>query len=91
MAKNYIINTFLRTAKPRSKKLRGLSSSSSTVSSGTSANSGFAAFKSKFDQMFILVDANGNQVSNVSDAVAVSVTSGLSLYVDGDVVANRNT
>jgi hypothetical protein len=37
--------------------------------------------------MFQLVDANGNEVSNVEDAVAVKVINGLSLYAEGELTA----
>ena len=88
MAKNYIISTGYRTPKPRSKRLQGLGYSSSTTTiAGCMGDGGFAAFKSKFDQMFILVDANGNEVSNVEDAVAVKVINGLGLYAEGEVTA----
>ena len=95
MAKKYVISTGVRSPRPRSKKLRGLgqSSTSSTIVGGV-GDGGFGAFKSKFDQMFILVDANGNEVSNVEDAVAVKVINGLSLYAEGELtagVASTNT
>lgn len=88
MAKKYVITKGVRSPRPRSKKLQGLgySSSSSTVIGGM-GDGGFAAFKSKFDQMFILVDVNGNEVSNVEDAVAVKVINGLGLYAEGEVTA----
>lgn len=88
MAKKYVISRGVRSPRPRSRKLQGLgySSASSTVIGGL-GDGGFAAFKSKFDQMFILVDANGEEVSNVEDAVAVKVTSGLSLYAEGELTA----
>ncbi len=95
MAKKYVISKGVRSPRPRSKKLRGLgqSSTSSTIMGGL-GDGGFGAFKSKFDQMFILVDANGNEVSNVEDAVAVKVINGLSLYAEGELtagVASTNT
>ena len=88
MAKKYVIKKGVRVPRPRSKKLQGLGySSESTSIVGGMGDGGFAAFKSKFDQMFILVDANGNEVSNVEDAVAVKVINGLGLYAEGEVTA----
>ena len=89
MAKNYVISTGFRTPKPRSKRLQGLGASgeSSSTFVGGLGDGGFAAFKSKFEQMFQLVDANGNEVSNVEDAVAVKVVNGLSLYAEGELTA----
>lgn len=88
MAKKYVISRGERSPRPRSKRLQGLgySSSSSTVIGGM-GDGGFAAFKSRFEQMFVLVDASGNEVSSVEDAVAVKVTSGLSLYAEGELTA----
>jgi len=89
MAKNYVISTGFRTPKPRSKRLQGLGASgeSSSAFVGGLGDGGFAAFKSKFEKMFVLVDANGTEVSNVEDAVAIKVASGLSLYSEAEITA----
>ena len=71
MAKYYTKTVYGRPARPRSQKLQGLAGS----------------FMAKFNSMFMLVDANGNEVSNAEDAVAVQVKNGLSLFSEGEITA----
>lgn len=90
MAKNYNITTGIRSPRPRSKRLQGLTSG--TVSSGNSAlsiqtNAALAAFVAKFNEMFSLIDSNGEEVNNVDDAVAIKVKNGLALVSEGEITA----
>lgn len=88
MPKTYNLSTSFRTPKPRSKKLRGLANTSTTTNiAGTTDGSLMA----KLREMFILVDANGNEVESVEDAVAVKVANGLSLLSEGEITAYAPT
>ena len=91
MAKYYTKTVYGRPARPRSQKLQGLAGSSSAgggMSSSALASMGnFSAFMAKFNSMFAIVDAQGNEVSNVEDAVAVKVKKVLSLLSEGEITA----
>lgn len=90
MAKNYKLTTGVRTPRPRSKKLQGLTSGAvSTTSSALSiqTNAALAAFVAKFNEMFTLIDSNGEEVNNVDDAVAIKVKNGLALVSEGEITA----
>ena len=87
MPKTYNLSTGIRAPRPRSKKLRGLANASTTTNIAGTSDGSFAAIMAKLREMFILVDANGNEVESVEDAVAVKVANGLSLLSEGEITA----
>lgn len=87
MPKTYNLSTSFRAPKPRSKKLRGLYGQSSAAAITSPGDVSFASILAKIREMFVLVDAQGNEVDNVEDAVAVKVANGLSLLSEGEITA----
>lgn len=81
----YNLKTSSRVAKPRSRKLRGFGGNAVVQEQATNNNGAIAL--AKLNSMFVLIDADGNEVSNVDEAVSVLVNNNLALASKEEIIA----
>lgn len=82
----YDIKLSTRPAKPRSIKLQGFGGAERSTDKVATDSNGSVAL-AKLNSMFVLIDAAGNEVSNVDEAVAVLVNNNLALVSKEEIIA----